>query len=235
MMPSINPASAPPAPRWKTDGMLTIPRKAHTYDGFLNWVMADDFPEKLRVTFLDGEVSVDMSEEALQSHIAVKAAIFAVLGMMFQEEDIGEFYPDGVLIGNKSARVSNNPDGAAALWKTILSGRVRFVIRRGKERAVQGSPDWAMEIVSDSSVGKDTLKLRKAYHRAGIREYWLIDARGDKLSFQILHWRKNGYVAAPDQDGWQFSKVFQRFFRLIRSRNRRGAWAYRLEVRSQEG
>ncbi len=88
-----------------------------------------------------------------------------------------------------------------------------------------------LEIVSNSSVSKDKRKLRQAYHQAGIREYWLIDARGDELEFQILHWRKKGYLAAPRQDGWQRSQVFGRSFQLSRTRDRRGNWRYELAVR----
>ena len=44
--------------------MLHIPPEAHSYSGFLDWVMSDDFPEKQRVTFINGQVYLDMSEEA---------------------------------------------------------------------------------------------------------------------------------------------------------------------------
>jgi Uma2 family endonuclease len=87
------------------------------------------------------------------------------------------------------------------------------------------SPDWVLEIVSNSSVAKDTRDLRQAYHRARIREYWLVDARGEDIHFQILHWRKTGYVAAPREAGWQRSRVFARWFQLTRCRDRRGGWS----------
>jgi Uma2 family endonuclease len=91
-----------------------------------------------------------------------------------------------------------------------------------------------MEILSDSSVEKDTKRLRAAYHRAGILEYWLIDARGAEISFQILSWRQGGYVAVPSRDGWIHSKVFGCDFRLSRSRDRLGLWSYKLDVRREE-
>jgi Uma2 family endonuclease len=90
-----------------------------------------------------------------------------------------------------------------------------------------------LEVISESSVTKDKTRLREAYHKAGIPEYWLIDARDDKkLSFQILIRRKNGYAAAtPDADGWQRSKVFGRAFRLDRVLDEFGLWDYTLHVR----
>jgi Uma2 family endonuclease len=100
-----------------------------------------------------------------------------------------------------------------------------------REIGIEGSPDWVLEIVSAWSVEKDTRDLRRAYHAAHIREYWLIDARGEDIHFQVLHWRKSGYAAAPNKDGWSASRVFQRQFRLTRQPDRRGAWKYRLESR----
>lgn len=69
------------------------------------------------------------------------------------------------------------------------------------------------------------------YHRAGINEYWLIDARGEEISFQILDWRKKGYVAATKRDGWQFSLVFKYWFRLTRQRGNLGLWEKALHMK----
>jgi hypothetical protein len=77
--------------------------------------------------------------------------------------------------------------------------------------------------------------LRKAYHKAGISEYWLIDARGDELSFQILDRHSSDFVPVSSKGGWIYSKVFDREFRLTRVRNRIGGWSYTLEVRRKNG
>ena len=211
--------------------VLRIPSDVTTFDGFRRWVQSGTLPEKLRVHFVRGTVYIDMSEESIPYHASVKVGVFATLIALVRDQDLGEFYTDGVQLTNKRAGVFNNPDGLAILWETIESGRVRFLERRGSEWQILGSPDWVMEIISESSVGKDTKKLRKAYHKAKISEYWLIDARGEQVKFQILHWRKAGYVAAANEDGWQHSRVFGRHFRLARKRNRRGGWQYTLEVK----
>ena len=49
-----------------------------------------------------------------------------------------------------------------------------------------------VEIVSDASVKKDTERLPAAYHAAGIREFWLIDARGVEVRFTIHRWEPIG-------------------------------------------
>jgi len=228
-------ATAAPGHRFGEPERIEIPPDAHTYRGFMKWALSGDLPEKLPVMFLDGIVSLDLSVEPLQTHVAVKAELYCVLAGIAKEEDLGEFYLGGVLIGNEEAGVWNNPDGVFVGWDAIESGRVRFAVRGDDERAVEGSPDWVVEIVSDGSVKKDNFDLRAAYHRAKVREYWLIDARAESISFVILLWRKAGYVAAPNNKGWVRSKVFDREFRLTRARNRRGAWRYRLETRREDG
>jgi len=81
--------------------------------------------------------------------------------------------------------------------------------------------------VSPGSATKDLRDLRRGYHAAGIPEHWIVDARRT-LSFTILHWRKPGYAEAANEDGWQWSKTFDRFFRL-RLEHRRGVRKYTLE------
>ncbi len=211
--------------------LLRITPSAHTLKGFRAWVLSEEFPEKLRVTFLNQEIYLDMSQEDLENHSSVKVEIYRGLENLNREVDWGKLYADGVLVSNEEADVSNNPDGVAVFWVSLEANLVRLVPSKNRYMEIEGSPDWILEVLSDSSVGKDTKKLREAYHRARIREYWLVDARGPDLLFQILHWRKSGYVAAPVKDGWQYSKVFGRNFRLVREPARRGLWKYTLLVK----
>jgi Uma2 family endonuclease len=215
-----------------SDLLLHIPSNAYTLAGFRAWVHSDDFPEKQRVTFLNGEIYLDMSKEDIFTHASVKTAAAGTMFNLNEEKDFGKLFINGVLVTNIPASVSNNPDMVAVFWDSLESGKVRYV-KTKKERGVEieGSPDWVLEIVSDSSVVKDTIDLRDAYHRAEIGEYWLIDARGDEVVFQILHWRKAGYVAAPHKTGWQRSRAFGRSFMLSRMRDRLGDWNYLLAVK----
>jgi Uma2 family endonuclease len=213
------------------DEFVEIPREAHTLDGFRAWAASDQCPEKLRVTYLQGKVLLDMSREEIRTHALVKIEVGRVLANLNVDVDFGYLFTDGVLIVNKNAGVSNNPDGVAVFWRSLKRGLVRFLAKNGRETEIFGSPDWALEILSNSSVVKDTVELRSSYHRAKIGEYWLIDARGDDIDFQILYWRKTGYVKAPVADGWQYSRAFQRHFRLVRRRDRLGSWQYQLLVK----
>ena len=195
------------------------------------WVLSDACPEKLPVMFLSGEIYIDMSKEEIRTHASVKTAVAGAMFNLNREVDWGDLFINGVLVTNVGADVSNNPDMLAVFWESLEKNLVHYVTHDKRDVEILGSPDWALEIVSNSSVKKDYEQLRHAYHRAGIREYWIIDARGDDIRFLILHWRKSGYAAAAQHDGWVRSRVFQREFRLTRKRDRRGAWKYTLDVR----
>jgi len=220
-----------------SDGFcLRIPPSAFTLDGFRAWLAADDFPEHVHVAFLNREVYVDMSKEELEYHAAVKAEICRVLMNLIRVLMLGRFYLDGVLITNKQAGVANKPDATFVSWASLEKALVRLVPqtgRQGQYLEIEGTPDWVLEIVSDSSFVKDTQLLRTAYQRAGITEYWLVDARGPEILFRILQWRKTGYVAAPSRGGWQRSAVFGRHFRLVRETARMGLWEYTLHMRPE--
>jgi Uma2 family endonuclease len=102
--------------------------------------------------------------------------------------------------------------------------------RPGKYIELEGTPDWVLEVVSQSSVVKDTEWLRESYHRAGIPEYWLVDARFDEVSFQILRYRRDRYATTAARGGWHRSQIFGHSFRLERRKNRMGRWTYTLGV-----
>jgi Uma2 family endonuclease len=214
---------------------LPIPQSARTHSGFRAWVKSPAFPEKLRAAFIEGEIYLDMSNEELQTHVHVKDETARVLMNLNRELDRGQYFGDGALITNIEAKLSNNPDGAFISWASLETGLARLVPRKGRQghfTEVEGRPDWVVEVVSDSSVEKDTKRLRAAYHRAEIPEYWLVDARGTDIAFHILHWRKAAYAAAPMRGDWQRSKVFDREFRFVREKTRFELWRYTLEYRS---
>jgi Uma2 family endonuclease len=239
-MATISTSKHPPIPTnggavFAADGLsVHVPVSAFTLDGFRTWVTSEALPEKLRVAYLDGEVYLDMSKEEQETHAAVKAEISWVVMGLYRHTGRGKFYFDGVLVTNEDAELSTNPDATFISRESLEAGRARLVPKENRPGAyleIEGSPDWILEVVSESSVKKDLRLLRVAYHRAHVSEYWLVDARGDELVFQILYWCKAGVAAAPSKDGWQRSRVFGRSFRLERRRDDLGLWEYTLHVK----
>jgi Uma2 family endonuclease len=210
---------------------IVVPDSARTVTGFRAWVTSHDFPQRGRVSFIEREVLVDMSPERLELHIKVKGEIGHVITSLSKATRSGTYYSDGTLVSNDEAELSTEPDGTFVSFESFRSGRARLVPIAGDEELaleIEGTPDWVCEVVSDSSVRKDTVLLPRAYHLAGIPEYWLVDARRDEIAFTILINEANGYVAAEVVDGWQASPVFGRKFQLRRERNAVGHWDYTL-------
>jgi len=84
----------------------------------------------------------------------------------------------------------------------------------------------------DSSVAKDTKRLPISYWRAGIAEYWLVDARRERLLFRVHARGADGYEpVSVDGEGCQLSAVFNRQFRFERRRDTRGHWVFDLHSR----
>jgi Uma2 family endonuclease len=211
---------------------VRIPEWVVDLDSFSRWVDSDEFPEEGRICYLRGEVWVDMSWQQVFSHVKVKTVFTIVVGGLVQAEGLGEYFGDGLRIRHPQADLSVVPDGSFFSTKSLRSGRARLI--EGATEGyieVEGSADMVLEIISDSSVRKDTVRLRELYWDAGIREYWLVDARHDPLTFEILRHTAKGYVATRKQAGWLKSAVFGKSFRLVQEVNPLGHPVYTLDVR----
>src|SRR5215208_5193165 len=135
------------------DFVLHIPRDAYTLEGFRRWVHSDAFPEKQPVLFRKGEIYLFMPKENILTHAAIKTPVAIKLGGLFNKLDLGDFYINGVLVTNVEAELSGNPDMVGILWESLESGKVRYVTNKDNEEVeIEGSPDWLLEIVSNSSV-----------------------------------------------------------------------------------
>lgn len=224
--------SAGPSAEWP---VISIPAAAaRSLDGFRDWAHSDDFPQRGKVSFIQGEILIDMSPEELETHNKVKTEITSVLHRLCRELNLGTIYSDRTLLTNDAAELSTEPDGTFASWDAFRSGRLKRVPRKDHPDEfieLRGSPDWVLEILSRSSFAKDLKKLRLAYHRAAIPEYWLINALEKRIDFQILTYFPSGYVAAKNRQGWRRSAVFHHDFRLRRQRDELDDRQYVLEFK----
>jgi Uma2 family endonuclease len=215
---------------------LELPLDIRSIADFRQWVVSDEFPTVGRIDYVGGNIEVDMSPEEYYSHNAAKIEIVGKLWEILKLKELGELYSDHARISSVSANLSAEPDILFLSHESLDSGRLRMIPKAGKQDLfieVQGGPDMVAEIVSDGSVSKDTLRLPQAYYKAGVREYWLIDARKENLVF-LIH--KRGQVGfeptSADADSFQASTVFGEWFRLDRQRNQRGHWKYQLISKS---
>jgi Uma2 family endonuclease len=215
------------------DEEICVPPDAHTLAGFRAWASSDFYPERGRVSLIHGEVWIEMSPERYQSHNKVKTKVTSVLDALVSQLRLGDLYGDGGLITNDAAGLSTEPDSLFVSYETLKSGRAEFVPRGDADDGIElrGSPDWVLEVVSPFSEQKDRDLMPELYFRAGIPEYWIIDARDERLDFTVLIADADGYRAVEPQDGWLASHVFGKQFRLVREPNEVGGWIYDLQTR----
>jgi Uma2 family endonuclease len=215
---------------------LAIPPGAGTLPGFRRWAASDEFPrEGYHISYIAGELLIDMSPEEINVHNWIKLAVTLAWGNLAEQQASGRVYPDRVLLTHVAADLSSEPDATFALWDTLRSGRLRAVPMEGDPRRsmeLEGTPDCVVEIVSPSSVRRDTKLLRAAYHRAGIPEYWLIDGTRDPIKWELLRHEANGYVPTRAVRGWVRSDIFNHSFKFERSRDPMGNWRYSLRSKA---
>jgi Uma2 family endonuclease len=214
---------------------LRIPAGALTFEGFRKWAQAPEFPGTGRIDYLAGDVEIDMSPEDLHTHGIVKVAITVALDAAVTEREIGEVFVDRTRVSSRFAALSVEPDVVVVLWDSLQAGRVRYIPAASQEPdryvEIEGAPDIVVEVVSDSSVKKDTQQLPRLYARAGIPELWIADTRNEhEVRFEIHVLRDGEYGRVePDAEGWVLSERLRGSFRLSRRKTLMKTWRYRLE------
>lgn len=212
---------------------IEVPLDLRSLAEFRRWVFSDDFPQRGRIDYINGRVEVDMSPEEVYCHGTLKSEIHGVLWNRVKRERLGDIFVDSTRISSVDADLSAEPDIVFVSHQSLDEGRVKLVPKAsgepGRYVELEGGPDLIVEIVSDSSVVKDTRRLPVAYFAAGVREFWLADARGDELLFRI-HRRGNNEFEPVDVDGngFQRSEVMSSNYQLIRSWDQRGRWEFDL-------
>lgn len=72
--------------------------------------------------------------------------------------------------------------------KNIVEPDISVICDPGKltDKGCSGAPDWITEIVSPGNPGHDYIKKLNLYADAGVREYWIIDPRNQKIVVYYL-------------------------------------------------
>lgn len=210
---------------------IEVPAGVHTLAGFRDWVASlPDSGPRPRATFCSGGVYVEMSPQDYESHAPVVMEVNRVLATLAVDSELGMYYGAPSWFTHAKAGVSTEPDGMLVRFESFRVGRARVNPRRKSE--LLGAPNMALEVVSTSNPKKDLVDLVRDYARAGVSEYWIVDARGDEVELQLLVLRRGRLEpAAPDRHGWVRSPTFRRRFRLRRVMNAAGMPDFRLDVR----
>jgi len=213
---------------------IVVPMNLASLADFRRWATSDVFPERGRIDYVGGMVEVDMSPEEIISHGGLKGEIHRAIADLVKPHDLGYARTDRTRISSLEGDVSAEPDVVFVSHESLAEGRARMIPKAGSEAGryveIEGAPDLIVEVVSDSSVAKDTKRLPAAYFRAGVREFWLADARREPFMFRIHQRGQSAFEPVqPDAEGFQYSAVFACRFRLQWHRDRSGNWAFDLK------
>lgn len=234
MVSPAHSASAPRTFRVVIEENIAIPADLVDLDSYCRWATSDEFPQRGKFSYLRGTIWVDLTMETAYTHNQIREAIGRILGQLIFDAKLGRFFPDGMFLRNTAADLATEPDGMFVSYDAFRSGRVKGIEREKPDfLEFEGTPDMVLEVVSDTSVQKDTQELRELYWRAGISEYWLVDARADSPRFDLLRHGRKGYVSTRKQaEGWLPSNVFGRSFQLTQTSDPLGDPLSVLNVRS---
>lgn len=216
------------------DESIKIPPDIDSLEKFRQWTRSPDFPEKGRIDYIRGVIEVELMPERM-SHGEVKVEIARVVANRVRQGRLGKVLVDSTRVSSPTTNLSCEPDVLVLLRKSIDRGEVTFIPSADNTNdpiEIVGGPDLVVEIISPHSVSKDTYRLPSAYFEAGVREYWLVDARREELQFQIFRRGEGEFVNADvDEEGFQISGVLERSYRLTRQRESFEEWWFDLEER----
>ena len=185
---------------------------------FRRWTASRGFPATGRIDFLGGTIEVDMSPEDIFCHGVLKAEVAAVLQRRIKARHLGLLLIDSTRVVCDAADLSVEPDVVFVSHAAIREGRARLVPKASGEPGrfveIEGPPDVVIEIVSDTSVEKDTCRLPRAYHAAGVREFWLLDARVRPTTFVIHRRTEAQFAPVGIERGFQQSEALGCGYRL---------------------
>jgi len=217
----------------RLNGTSTIPAWVGDLASFRAWARSDGFPTEGRFAFLNGLLWADVTIEHLFTHNRVKTRVTSALDLLVADDDLGYFFSDRALLSHPGPGLSTEPDAFFVSYESVEAGRVRWVEGATEGHVeVEGSPDLTVEVVSSGSVEKDTVVLPGLYFAAGVREYWLIDARDERPTFELFRRGRRAFAATRLQaGGWRKSGVLGRSFRLVHGTDRLRRPTFTLEVR----
>ncbi len=194
------------------EGVVRVPEWVSDLETFRRWTHSKDFPDRGVIAYLGNTLWIETGSESV-AHNQAKGSVSQVLANVFDESCAGHTFASGMRVTHPDVGLSTEPDWMFVSADALRSGRMQIFDGPIASELV-GTPDVVMEVISISSIEKDTLILPELYWKAGVREYWLVDPRGEEVHFDILTRAEHSFEKLPSRNGWQRSKVFDRYFKL---------------------
>lgn len=145
-----------------------IEKKKYTFEDYLN--ISDD----KRYELIEGELL--MTPSPVPGHQRISGKLEFKLRKFITENNLGEVFdaPCDVYLDNENVV---QPD---ILF--ISKERLNII----GEKNIQGPPDIAVEIISESSAYRDLVQKKRLYARFGVKEYWIVIPEEESIEIYIL-------------------------------------------------
>ena len=217
------------------NGSVKLPGMAPSFDAVRAWKQSDDAPHTGKWSYLGDHFEIDLSMESVFHHGYAKVEIISVLRRLLKPGRRGWVSCDATTLTEDEAGLNCEPDGVVVLAESVLAGRVRYTPKANRPQEsveIVGAADVVLEVVSDSSVGKDVRLEPPLLFAAGVREFWRADCRGERCAFEIFARGPADWEPVPaDADGFRPSAVLGRRYRLVRLPPRAGLPRFRVDER----
>ena len=130
-----------------------------------------NLPENVRAELIDGQIYY----MAAPSRIHQKIFMFlskTIANYIDSKDGSCEVYPAPFAV-----KLFEDDD------KTVVEPDISVICDPNKltDRGCTGAPDWIVEIVSPSTSSHDYIRKLNLYAKAGVKEYWIIDPRTEKV------------------------------------------------------
>jgi len=145
-------------------------------------------PEDPRAEVIDGEIVQKAAPSA--EHSDAQSALLTWVRRRFGRGGGGPHRPGGWWI---LVEVEIEIEAHEVYRPDVAGWRRERVPERPRGRPVRMAPDWVCEVLSRSNARNDLVKKFRAYHRARVGHYWIVDP--DDETLVVYRWNEGGYLA----------------------------------------
>ena len=119
-------------------------------------------PVGVRLELVDGEIAVSPTQTPSHSRVVIR--LVAILNFHILENQLGELFSAmDIVLADCDVR---RPD------LLFFSNDRLYLVG---EKAMEGPPDLAVEVLSPSSIKTDRVDKFEQYRLAGVKHYWIVD------------------------------------------------------------
>lgn len=140
---------------------------------FMHYTIEDiyNLPDGQRAELIDGELYMMAAPDRIHQKL-VMVLSNSIFDYIRSKEGSCEVYPSPFAVFlNADNEIYLEPDISVICDKSKLT-----------DEGCKGAPDWIIEIVSPSSRPMDYFKKLLKYGTAGVREYWIVDPKKQRIT-----------------------------------------------------